>query len=372
MKAGKKLIVCMLCVCAMVTGLLTGCGKKPMTDAEYAEIAKSTAADNAKKVVMTIEKNGKVSEVTLDMITYYLAYYELEGRLEIEKNAEALKTFYGENADLWALPASGSNMTTAEAYKEMVRVSTLYTMLMYNEAVEAGMTLTDERKNVLESLTTNFLNNYSAAERARCGMTHDVIYANYERVLLADQFNELATNNVTVDRDEVAKTVDKEQYRVYKTNYLYISKSNDNEELVKAAGDVENRVKTMQACYERAQNGEKLETIINDYKDFMYLMPRDITRTTASNYEPDFCNAVFAMEKGELKFLDTSYGVYVIELLDESEFYGYEDAVDHAVEQEKNRKVKNIYSDIEKNYTIKTNDGWDEITIGTILQAKEQ
>ena len=52
MKAGKKLIVCMLCVCAMVTGLLTGCGKKPMTDAEYAEIAKSTAADNAKKVVM--------------------------------------------------------------------------------------------------------------------------------------------------------------------------------------------------------------------------------------------------------------------------------------------------------------------------------
>ena len=60
MKAGKKLIVCMLCVCAMVTGLLTGCGKKPMTDAEYAEIAKSTAADNAKKVVMTIEKNGKV------------------------------------------------------------------------------------------------------------------------------------------------------------------------------------------------------------------------------------------------------------------------------------------------------------------------
>ena len=371
MKTGKKWIVCMLCVCAMLTGLLTGCGKKPMTDAEYEEIAKGTAADNAKKVVMTIEKNGKVTEVTLDRLTYYLAYYELEGRLEIEKNAEALKTFYGENADLWALPASGSSMTTAQAYKEMVRVSILYTELMYSEAVKAGLKLTDERRDALESLTTNFLNNYSAAERARCGMTRDVIYANYERVLLADQFSELATNNVTVDRDEVAKSIDKDQYRVYKVNYLYVSKSNDNEELVKAAGDVANRQKTMQSCYERAQNGEQLETIINDYKDFMYLMPRDITRVTASNYEPDFCNAVFEMKTGEIKLLDTTYGIYVIELLDASEFFGYEDAVDQAVEEEKSRKVKNIYNDIEKNYTIKTTDGWDEINMGTILQEKK-
>ena len=43
MKAGKKAIVCMLCVCALLAGLLTGCGKKKMTDAEYEELAKTTA-----------------------------------------------------------------------------------------------------------------------------------------------------------------------------------------------------------------------------------------------------------------------------------------------------------------------------------------
>ena len=70
MRAMKKTIVCMLCICAMLTGMLSGCGKKTMTDEEYEEIAKNNAAANAKKVVMTITKGDKKYDVTLDMFTY--------------------------------------------------------------------------------------------------------------------------------------------------------------------------------------------------------------------------------------------------------------------------------------------------------------
>ncbi|MBO4787308.1 MAG: hypothetical protein J5531_00190 [Lachnospiraceae bacterium] len=373
MKAGKKAIVCMLCVCALLAGLLTGCGKKKMTDAEYEELAKTTAAANAKKVVMTLEKDGKVQEVTLDMLTYYLAYYETQGLADYTQNAATIKEFYGENVDYWALPANtgGNGMTNADAYKETVRVSELFTLLMSNEATEAGMTLTENRKAVLDTITENFLKVYTPEERARCGMTADVIRANYEKVLFADQFSEVAASNVKVDRDEVAKTVDKELYRIYQTNYLYLTKSNDNEELVSKAGDTAARLKTMEECLAKAQGGKSLEDIQKEYADILVYATRDFQRVNTSNIEPDYVTAVLAMKKGDIQLYETSYGIYVIELVDDSTFYGYEDAVTAACELESNRGIKAIYDDIEKRYKITYTEAWDEIKMGTVLKAKQ-
>ena len=373
MKAGKKAIVCMLCVCALLAGLLTGCGKKKMTDAEYEELAKTTAAANAKKVVMTLEKDGKVQEVTLDMLTYYLAYYETQGLADYTQNAATIKEFYGENADYWALPANtgGNGMTNADAYKETVRVSELFTLLMYYEAAEAGMVLTENRKQVLDTITENFLKVYTPEERARSGMTADVIRANYEKVLLADQFSEVAASNVKVDRDEVAKTIDKELYRIYQTNYLYLTKSNDNEELVSKAGDTAARLRTMEECLAKAQEGKSLEDIQKEYADILVYATRDFQRVNTSNIEPDYVTAVLAMKKGDIQLYETSYGIYVIELVDDSTFYGYEDAVTAACELESNRGIKAIYDDIEKQYKITYTEAWDEIKMGTVLKAKQ-
>ncbi|MBQ2031082.1 MAG: peptidylprolyl isomerase, partial [Lachnospiraceae bacterium] len=199
----------------------------------------------------------------------------------------------------------------------------------------------------------------------------DVIRANYEKVLLADQFSEVAASNVKVDRDEVAKTVDKELYRIYQTNYLYLTKSNDNEELVSKAGDTAARLKTMEECLAKAQGGTSLADIQKEYADILVYATRDFQRVNTSNIEPDYVTAVLAMKKGDIQLYETSYGIYVIELVDDSTFYGYEDAVTAACELESNRGIKAIYDDIEKQYKITYTEAWDEIKMGTVLKAKQ-
>ena len=92
-------------------------------------------------------------------------------------------------------------------------------------------------------------------------MTEEVIRANYERIFLAQQFSSIATSNLTVDREKVAATVDKEQYRYYQTNYLYLTKSDDNAEIAKKAGSTEQRQELMNSCLEKIKAGATLEEV---------------------------------------------------------------------------------------------------------------
>lgn len=359
----------MLLLCALFVSVFTGCEDEKMTDKEYEELAQANAAANAKKVVWTISKGDKTYDVTLDMFTYYLAYNEADAYTLFQTNAEYYKLFYGEDVDFWKIPADENNHTMAESYKATVEASMLYTILMYYEAKEAGLTLTDAREKKLDSTTDAFLAQFSPEERARCGMTREVIRANYERIFLADQYSSVAAATVKVDKDAIAATVDKEQYRVFQTNYLYLTKSTDNEELTKIAGDSAQRLKTMQDCLADAESGMTLENIQKKYADILTYRTQDFVRANTTNMDPEYVSLVTAMQKGDIKLLDLSYGIYVVELVDCSTYYGYEDAVKLAIQEAQNKGINSIFSEIEKTYTITKTDVWNELEMGTILRA---
>lgn len=365
----KKLLLIML-VCILCISQFAGCGKKKMTSEDYVELAKSNAASNAKKVVMTISKGGQSQDVTLDMMTYYLAYDELDGEAAFTANKEYFTTMYGENVDFWELP-SKNNAPMKEGYKNSVYAKTLYTTILCNEAKEAGITLSSERRSMIDRLTNDFLAKFTDAEKARCGMTEAVIRANYENILLADQYNNLLLSDVTVDRDEIAATIDKELYRVYRTRYIYLTNSTDNAELTAIAGDTEKRRQLMEECFEAAKNGTSLEDLQKQNADIMVYASRDFQKAEQSSIEKGYLDAAYEMKVGEYRLLEFDYGTYVVVLDDNTEYFGYDDAVTEAVAAAENEIKGNLFNEIEKNYTITTTEVWDGIEMGTILKAKK-
>lgn len=364
-------VICVICLCVSCMGMVTGCGNKKLTDAEYEELAKENAEANSKKVVLKITKGDKTYDVTLDMFTYYLAYNESEGIDSFNSKIDYYKSVYGENVNFWGITAT-EGQTMGQVYKEYAYASMLYTLLMYYEAQDVGLSLTEERKNALDAYTQQFLDKYTAEQRARCGMTAEVIRANYERIFLAQQFSSIATSNLTVDREAVAATIDKEQYRYYKTNYLYLTKSDDDEEIAKKAGSTEQRLSLMNSCLEKIKSGATLEEVKAEHNEILVLNNNDFRLAETNGLDSNYITAVMNMKVGETKLLDFSYGIFIVQLVDNTTFYGYEDAVTAAVEQEMEKGVKGIYEGIEAKYSIKKTEEWDSIKMGNILNAPKK
>ena len=360
----------LILILALCMGALAGCQKKQISDAEYEEIAKQKAADNSKKVVMTITKGGIKHDVTMDMLTYHLAYEEAEGNGSFESNKEYYQVMYGDDVNYWDIKVNDTE-TVGDQYKDVAYASAYYALLMYYEACDANMTLTDVRRNALDSYTKKFLDKFTPEQRAKCGMTEEVIRATYERLFMADQFKEVMASNIVVDREDVMLTIDREDYREYQTNYLFLTKSNDNADLALIAGDTDKRRELMKQCFEEAKSGKSLQTIQMEHNQILTLATRDFQKADPNStaIDPDYLSTAYEMLKGEYRFLECNYGFYVIQMVDNLTFYGYEDAVTEAVEKKKTEEINEIFKKVEKLYKVETNDAWDDIKMGTILQS---
>ena len=342
-----------------------------MTEDEYKTLAETNAKNNAGKVVMTLTKDGVTHEVTLDMLTYFLAYNEKEGNTAFESNKEYYQVLFGDDVNFWTMQGN-SGRTMAEEYKLMVYDTVVYTMILYYEAQAAGLTLTDTRKKAVISTTDTFLAKYNWEERARCGMTDEVIRDNYERIFLADQYKEVITANVKIDEDAVRATVDKENYHLYETSYLYISKSMDDANLVSIAGSQEQRKQLMEMCKDEAEKGKSFADIQKEHANVLTYATRDFVKSNQTTYEPEYVSLAQEMELGEFRLLEFNYGIYLITIDSNTKYYGYDDAVQAAIDTEFAKKANEIFTGIDKDYEIKTTDEWDSIEMGAILKAPKK
>ncbi len=355
----------------MTVCMFGGCGEKELTDEEYLELAKTKAEQNKKTVGLYITKDSTTHEITMDWLLYFLAYNERQGLAYYEENKEYFDSIYGEAYDFWSAE-SGSGSTIRENYKNMAFSSAVYTMLMYMEAVENEMELSDVRKAQVEKLTAEFLKKYTVQEQARCGMTEEIVRANYERILLADAYVSKLQEGNEVDEEAVRETVDKEDYRVYVTDYLYVSKYDYDDDFKKLELTVEEskeRKDAIENALLQTKKGQTMISIRSLYSDFMTYATRDFYRTNVT-YEADYVEAAMSLEPGECMLKETSTGYYVIMLKDNTQIVGYEEAVQKAMEEAEAVDISEIYKEIEKQYEVTKAEAWDAVEFGSYTIVK--
>ncbi len=367
-----KRVLCGMLMLMMGIGLLTGCGDKELSDEEYAEIAEQKAQNDKKVVALYATKGSNTYEITMNDVVYFLAYNELQGYQAYAEKKEEYEAVFGEGYDFWE--TQGADGTMGDVYKGMAFSTIAYTYVFYYEAVEEGMKLDAQRTAQLDAATENFLAKYTPAQRARCGMTAEGIRATYERIFLADAYMEKLTAEHVVDEEAVTATVDKEDYLVYVTDYLYVPKADYDDDL-KQIELTENELAERKAAIEDAltkvEKGQEMLAVRAIYDKFMTYATRDFYRTNAT-YEEEYIEKAVAMEVGENALLETKSGYYVIKLIDNTQYAGYDEAVKAAIEDAKNLDISKVYTELEKEYDISTSEAWDAVKFGNYIMEKKE
>lgn len=365
MRRVKRLFVIALTL-VLVCGAV-GCKKKKMSDEEYLKLAETKAEQNKKKVLLRMSvDDGSVYEITAYDAVYYLAYNERDA-LEYKAQQDSyFASVYGSGYDFWSITDTNGT-TVRDGYKDSAFGTLEYVYTFWLEAKRQGMELEESRRLSITAATEKFLAGYSAEQRARCGMTEACIRENYEKIFLAEQYVEKMTTDYEVDEDAVRATVDKEDYRVYKTNYLYVSKYERDEDYRRIELSEEESAKRKAAvedALERVKNGESMESICAMYDEFMYGGTSTFTKQQV-NDDPDYNNAAMALKKGECTLFERDSSYNIIVLTDNTDFSGYEEAVDDAIATAKSTGVAELYETIDDRYELVKTEEWDAIKLGT-------
>ena len=344
---------------------LGGCRKKALTDKQYAELAEKQAERNKKKVLLRVTVGGQTHEITEYDLVYLLALNERSALDYRKEQNNYFVSMYGENYDFWSLKDSNGTMVR-DGYKENAYQAAVYAYVFYYEAKEQGLELDSAHRNGLAQAVQNFMNNYSPAERAKCGMTEECIRSNYEVVFLADQYVTALSQNFTIDEDAIRKSVNKEDYRTYRTRYLSIAKYDRDEDYRKvefSPEEQEARKKAIEDAFERTKNGESMESIYESYKDYMY---GGISEFAAKDVEsdPEYNQAAMKLKKGETTLFERDASYYVITLEDDTQYNGYEEAVEAAIETAKNTGISGLYDNINSKYDFAKTEDWEAIKFG--------
>lgn len=344
---------------------LGGCRKKPLTDKQYEELAKKQAERNKKKVLLRVTSGGQSYEITEYDLVYLLAMNE-RSALDYKKEQNGyFISMYGENYDFWSLKNS-SGTTVRDGYKEDAYKAAVYSYAFYYEAKAAGLELDEAHRKGLAQATQNFMNNYTPAERAKCGMTEECIRSNYEVVFLADQYITRLSQDFSIDEEAIRKSVNKEDYRMYRTRYLSIAKYDRDENFQRVdftPEEQEARKKAIEDAYERTVNGESMESIYESYKEYMYGGISEFAVKDVDS-DPDYNREAMKLKKGESTLFEREASYYVITLEDDTKYQGYEEAVAAAIETARNTGISGVYDGISNKYDFAKTEDWDSVKFG--------
>ncbi|MBR5667462.1 MAG: hypothetical protein IKW95_07240 [Lachnospiraceae bacterium] len=342
-----------------------GCRKRALTDKQYEELAQKQAERNKKNVLLRVTVAGQTHEITEYDLVYVLALNEHSALQYKNEQNDYFVSMYGENYDFWGLKDSNGT-TVRDGYKEDAFKTAVYAYSLYYEAKAAGLELDEAHRKNLASATQNFMNNFTPAERAKCGMTEECIRSNYEVVFLADQYETILKQTFTIDEEAIRKTVNKEDYRTYRTRYLSIAKYDRDESYKKvefSPEEQERRKNAIMDAYKRTKNGESMESVYESYKDIMY---GGISEFTALNIDsdPDYNQAAMKLKKGETTLFERDASYYVITLEDNTQYQGYEEAVAAAIETATNTGLSGLFDNINSKYDFARTEAWDSIKYG--------
>ncbi|MBO7630928.1 MAG: hypothetical protein J6S78_01190 [Lachnospiraceae bacterium] len=370
MKTVRKLTIAMLVICMACS--MVGCKKKKMSDEEYLKLAETKAEQNKKKVLLKLTStDGTTYDITAYDMVYFLAYNE-RSALEFQaKQNDYYIAMYGTDYDFWNITDS-SGIKIKEGYKETAYATAAYAYIFYMEAKKNGVELEESRRAGISLATEKFLLNYTPEQRAKCGMTEACIRENYEKVFLAEQYIDKLTKDVVIDEEAVRATVDKEDYRVYETDFLYVAKYDTDENFHRvdfSDEEVEERRAGVYDALERTKNGEDMIEIRKDYERFMGYGTSDFFRTQVDE-DPDYNNAAMALKKGECVLFERDSRYYIIYMEDNEKFKGYEEAVEKAIETKRNTYVAEINEELRAKYDIAKTEEWESITMGDYALIK--
>ena len=329
---------------------------------------------DAEKEKVTSEATGKkvitVNDATinLDELMYYIYSIEQEGNYYDQMYQSTYGTSY------WDSEAE-EGVTMREMAKNYVSDTAVMYEILYDKAVAAKYTLTDEEKASCVSYADQIYEALTVEQLKVTGLMKDVVVKVYEKMTLAEKYYTFITDGLNIDKKAITAGVKAEDYKQYDTKCLYVATSKydeANKAVEMTAEELKTAEKSIDKALKSVKAGDDFATIVAADKT---VLTNDITfvsgdQTVAAEYE----KAAIALKAN--KFSDvvkTAEGYYIIQLVDNTSTASYDTAVADAIAVVQSEGFNKEYEKLKKEYNIKIDEKvWDAIIMGetTIVVAK--
>lgn len=254
-------------------------------------------------------------------------------------------------------------VTYGELFKEELLYDLKMRKVVVLEAETAGITLTDEEKDICKENAASYIEEITAETLELTGIDEETlaeyeidyaIYEKYEEALMEEA-------DVTIDIDDVR------QSDLFVLSFPTMEETEDGEEVeVDEAVKAEIK-KEADAAYAMLQSGKTMEEVAEandmDPDDCMWVMGKTAEEDQDEYYDAAFENAAFSLEEGEYsEVIEGIDGYYIIQMVtwenDEETAAAMEEAEEAAASDIFYEKLDELM----ESYEVTMNDGvWDKI-----------
>jgi foldase protein PrsA len=345
-----KQILSLLLIFILAVGmtLLSGCSQKDKTG-------------SSDSIVLTIND----TDIYMSEMMYYIMAVEATGAQYDATYQQLTGTSYWDQKD----PTDPDGKTFREQAKDYIMDSAQMYEILYEEAVKEGYTLTDDEKTEAGTNADQILNSISDEQLKVTGFTKESLTTVQQKLTLASKYYNDLLDTFDIDEDSIKETINRDDYKKYKTEYLFVAstKYDENYNSIELTDEEKaNAKKTISAALKKAKKGQDFSKIQEADKKLTYntldFIPDDGTAEKA------YQAAAIELKNDAISdIVETDTGYYIIKMLDNDSSDAYDEAVDNAISQAKQDAFNAKYENIKKEYTITIhNEVWDPIVIGNI------
>lgn len=318
-------------------------------------------------VAMTVG-NEKIYK---DELMYYV--------FETENDAQFMDNFYKQiyGSGYWE-SADDSGLTNSELEKLNIKDQAARDIILEKEAVNSGISLTDEEAAAADETAKTLFEQMSAADRKNNGITLERLTKISRRISLGEKYEKHQIEGYDIDDEGIRAEVDKDEYRQYNIQYYsvpYVKTDEENNEQPLSDEEIKELEKKLLDLRERAEKGEDFESLIGEDEEsditFSGIEAEKVWKAD-TNFSDTITSVIYNMQDDEISDVikdEDSGELYLIKMLDNNSDEAYEDEVKSRILAKEEESFTNEY--IQKllpSYSIKYKDSvWDKINLGSIF-----
>ena len=265
--------------------------------------------------------------------------------------------------DYWDYEYEGNNMESLA--KDTIITKVILYEILYDQAIKAGFSLTDEDESSVETKAIEFMQSMTGKQLKDKDLKYEILIKTLQKQFLGDKYYQSILDSYEVNEQAVRSNTDPDDYREYKTECLFVptvvvSHQNvtplEDENLTKAYQKIIN----VQELIHKGADFNKLPNEIDGLKFY----ERDFI-SDDNTAEDEYKNIAISLENGEYSpIVTTEFGYYIIHMLDNNSSYRFEKYIDNAIIEHK-KEIFNIYYDeLLKDYNISiNNDYWERLDL---------
>lgn len=311
-----------------------------------------------------------VGDAEISMQTAMFLIYSME--VQGNSYAAYYESQYG--VDYWEMAYDEEGRTTREVFKDETMDALIQYAVLYDCAKKNDMELTAEELAECNSFVEDLKGMISAEETERGGFTEKNLRETCQWMMLAEKYYTKMTEMLGITKESVREKINKEDYKEYETEYLYLATTYYDEEYnvcEESTEVIEARTEQMQEYYEQVKEGASFEALAAENPNLIHN-----TRTFVDGgdgAEKAYKMAAKKLEVGSVSGLvQTEYGIYLIRMVDDECTKTYEATVEAEYEIQRNEAFQAAYDVLLAEYDVTVNEeAWADIRLGATVSLLE-